>query len=156
MNLAYVSATLDAPAAAVWSVIGDFHGMAEWVAMITSSVPESDEGIGSVRRVTADDGLVLRERLVAYDDPGRRYSYEFADDPILFPVRSYRATLHLLPITESDQTFIEWYGEFDCADDQVEENRAMFTGLYSVFIADLRRHLKAVRKPLTDPKHTIR
>ncbi|WP_319456955.1 MULTISPECIES: SRPBCC family protein [unclassified Mycobacterium] len=144
MNLAYVSAILDAPAAKVWSVIGDFHGMAEWVAMITTSVPESDVGVGSIRRVTVDDGRVVRERLVAYDDPGRRYSYEFADEPAPFPVRSYLGTLHLLPITESDQTFLEWYGEFDCEAELVEENRAMFTGIYTVFIGDLRGHLKAL------------
>ncbi|WP_245669495.1 SRPBCC family protein [Nocardia speluncae] len=142
-----MSSILDAPAEKVWSVLGDFHGLAEWVTMIATSKPEGGDGVGSVRRVTLVDGRVVGERLVAYDDPGRRYSYQFGDDELPFPVRSYRGTVHVLPVTDTNRTFIEWFGEFDCEAAQVEEMNAVFTGIYTEFIANLRDHL--VRLPVT-------
>jgi hypothetical protein len=97
--------------------------------------------VGSVRRLTMEpDGRVVRERLVAYDAPGHRYSYEFAGDQP-FPVRAYRGTIRLLPITQSGGTFIEWYGEFDCDADVLSRLTAAFTGIYAGFIDDLRKHL---------------
>jgi hypothetical protein len=97
--------------------------------------------VGSVRRLTMEpDGRVVRERLVAYDASGHRYSYEFAGDQP-FPVRAYRGTVRLLPITQSGGTFIEWYGEFDSDADVLSRLTAAFTGIYAGFIDDLRKHL---------------
>ncbi|MET8795198.1 SRPBCC family protein [Nocardia sp. NPDC004568] len=141
MSRAYVSSILDAPVSRVWSVLGDFHSLARWVAMIATSEPEGGEGIGSVRRVTLVDGRVVGERLVAYDGPHRSYAYEFDDAQAPFPVGSYRGTVHVLPVTDSERTFVEWYGDFDCEADAVDLLRETFTGIYSEFIADLRKHL---------------
>lgn len=86
------------------------------------------------------DGRVMRERLVHYDAPGHRYSYEFAGDQP-FPVRAYRGTVHLLPITQSGTTFAEWYGEFDCDSHTVDHLTGVFTRIYAEFLDDLRKHL---------------
>ena len=146
MSIAYVSATIDAGIDAVWSVLHDFHGIDEWVGRIRSAEPEDGAGpaaVGSTRRLTMEpDGRVVRERLVHYDGPGHRYSYEFAGDQP-FPVRAYRGNVRLLPITASGTTFIEWYGEFDCDADVVGRLTAAFTGIYAEFIDDLRKHLAA-------------
>jgi hypothetical protein len=145
MSLAYVSAVIDADVDTVWSVIGDFHGLPAWMGRIRSNEPEHGGGagdVGSVRRLTLNpDGQTARERLVRYDSPGRSYSYEFADE-IPFPVRRYRGTLRLLPITEAGTTFIEWYGEFDCELAVLDEISTTFRAIYTEFIDDLRRHLK--------------
>ncbi|WP_433359812.1 SRPBCC family protein [Streptosporangium sp. CA-115845] len=144
MSLAYVSTTIDAPIETVWSVVRDFHGMPSWVGRIRESVAEDGHGpaaVGSVRRLTLEpDGRQVQERLVSYDAPGHRYSYEFAgENP--FPVRFYRGTVHLLPITEFTGTFVEWYGEFDADAALVESLCTRFTGLYREFLGDLRAHL---------------
>jgi carbon monoxide dehydrogenase subunit G len=144
VSLAYVSSTLDADLATVWSVLGDFHGMAAWIGRIERSEPEGGEGrgaVGSVRCLTLTGGMRARERLVHYDGPGHRYSYEFDGEDGPFPVASYRGTVHLLPVTETGATFIEWYGEYDCDTALVEQLRETFTGIYTEFIGDLCTHL---------------
>jgi hypothetical protein len=144
VSIAYVSATIDAGIDAVWSVLHDFHGIDRWVGRIRSAEREDGTGpaaVGSTRRLTMEpDGRVVRERLVHYDAPRHRYSYEFAEAQP-FPVRAYQGTVHLLPITETGTTFIEWYGEFDCDADVVARLTAAFTGVYAGFLDDLRKHL---------------
>ncbi|HTF54603.1 MAG TPA: SRPBCC family protein [Pseudonocardia sp.] len=149
-ELAYVSSTLDADITAVWSVLGDFHGLPVWMARARESVAEGGRepgAVGSVRCLTLDpNGRRTRERLVHYDGADHRYSYEF-DGVNPFPVSSYLGTVHLLPITDTGRTFVEWFGEFDPlpGTDQaaVEALRDSFTGFYTEFIGDLRTHLAA-------------
>jgi Polyketide cyclase / dehydrase and lipid transport len=144
VSIAYVSATIDAGIDAVWSVLHDFHGIDRWVRRIRSAEPEDGAGpaaVGSTRRLTMEpDGRLVQERLVHYDAPGHRYSYEFAGDQP-FPVRAYQGTVHLLPVTLSGTTFVEWYGEFDCDADVVDRLTTVFTGIYAEFLDDLRKHL---------------
>jgi hypothetical protein len=144
MGRAYVSTVLDAEIDAVWAVLGDFHGLAGWIGRIRESVAEDGTGpgaVGSVRRLTLDPGRrQVRERLVGYDATAHRYSYEFADT-IPYLVRSYRGTVHLLPVTEPGGTFLEWFGEFDCDAEQVDPMAAAFTRVYTEFVEDLRKHL---------------
>ena len=144
MSIAYVSATIDAGLDAVWSVLHDFHRIDTWAGRIRSAEPEDGTGpaaVGCTRRLTMEpDGRVVRERLVRYDAAGHRYSYEFAGDQP-FPVRAYRGTVRLLPVTLSGTTFIEWYGEFDCDAALVDRLTGAFTGIYAEFIGDLRKHL---------------
>lgn len=144
MSIAYVSTTIDAGIDAVWSVLHDFHRIDRWVRRIRSAEPEDGAGpaaVGSTRRLTMEpNGRLVRERLVHYDAPGHRYSYEFAGDQP-FPVRAYQGTVHLLPVTLSGTTFAEWYGEFDCDADVVDRLTTVFTGIYAGFLDDLRRHI---------------
>ena len=144
MSIAYVSGTIDADIKTVWSVLHDFYGIGRWVRRIRSAGPENGTGaaaVGSVRRLTMEpDGRGVRERLVRYDAPGRSYSYEFAEDQP-FPVRAYRGTVHLLPITQAGITFAEWYGEFDCDAHAVDRLTGEFTRIYAEFLGDLRVYI---------------
>ncbi|OHV06967.1 SRPBCC family protein [Mycobacterium talmoniae] len=144
MTLAYVSTVIRADIDAVWSVLGDFHGLAAWVNRIRSNEPENGAGpgaVGSVRNLTLEpDGDTARERLVRYDAADRSYSYEFAG-AIPFPASSYRGTVHVLPVTDANTTFLEWYGEFDCEPDVLDEIARTFCAIYSEFISDLRAYL---------------
>jgi hypothetical protein len=141
MSVAYVSTTLDADITTVWSVLGSFHTLPARTARVRESVPENGSGVGSVRRLTLEpDGRQVREQLVHHDAADHRFSYEFVGvNP--FPVSHYRGKVHLLPITETGGTFLEWFGEFDTEPAQVEPLRARFTAVYTAFIGDLRAHL---------------
>ena len=68
--------------------------------------------VGAVRRLTlGGDGGVVVERLLALDDVDRSYTYEILESP--FAVRRYVATVRVAPITDSGQTFAEWWAEYD-------------------------------------------
>lgn len=143
MSRAYFSARLDADIDRVWAVIGDFHGVAEWISALETCVPRGGRTsgeLGAIREFTTSNGATLQERLVAYDKADHSYSYEFVGT-IPFPVSSYRGTAHLLPIVEDGTTFIEWFGDFEAESDIREGIKGRFEKLYAVFIADLRRHL---------------
>jgi hypothetical protein len=144
MSTAYVSTTVDAPVAAVWAVLGEFHGIAGWVGRIRSAEPGNGaaNAVGSVRVLTMEpDGRTVRERLCSYDGSGRRYSYEFAGEPP-FPVRAYTGTVRALPVTETGATFVEWWGEFDCDSALVDRLTSTFTSIYREFLDDLRAHAR--------------
>lgn len=150
MTLAYVSTVIDVDVDAVWSVLGDFHGLPAWINRVRSNEIENGSGpgaVGSVRNLTLEpDGDTARERLVRYDAVGRSYSYEFAD-AIPFPVSNYRGTVRVLPVTDTKSTFVEWYGEFDCEPAVLDDLATTFRAIYSEFIGDLRQHLEDQELP---------
>jgi hypothetical protein len=121
MARSYASTVIGAPAAEVWARIRDFNGLATWHA---AAIPESEieEGkagdqIGGVRSITLADGTNLRERLLSHSDLERSYTYNFEKTP--FDVDNYCATIRVTPVTDGDQSFVEWWTTFDCDRDQV-------------------------------------
>jgi hypothetical protein len=143
VNRAYFSARLDADIDRVWAIVGDFHGVADWISAIVNCIARGDRvsgELGAIREFTTRGGATLQERLVAYDNGAHSYSYEFVGT-IPYPVSSYRGTAHLVPIVEDGTTLIEWFGEFEADGEIRDDVKARFEKLYAVFIDDLRRHL---------------
>src|SRR5690348_10007668 len=72
------SVTIHALPDAVWSRIRDFGGMTAWHPAVASDevVVGADNTIGAERVLALRDAGMLREKLVAFDDKHRRYSYE--------------------------------------------------------------------------------
>lgn len=116
MPKAYASTVVNAPAATVWAAIRDFNGLPSWVAAVTDSMIEdgkASDQVGCVRSFHLQDGAHIRERLLAFSDVERSYSYNFELTP--FDVQNYHATLRVTPVTDSGKTFAEWWTTFDCA-----------------------------------------
>ena len=116
------STILDAPTDAVWNVLRDFNGHDHWhpaVATSTIERAQAADKIGCVRRFKLKDGSELREQLLALSDLEQTFSYCLLDTPM--PMFNYVATLRLTPVTDGDQTFLEWTAEFDCAPERENE-----------------------------------
>ncbi|MFH5824657.1 SRPBCC family protein [Georgenia sp. AZ-5] len=152
MSRVYVSAILDHPVDAVWDVVGDFHGLPRWVERIQDSIVEGDSGrgaVGSIRRVViGPERRTMGERLLSYDAQRRRYSYEVSDGPMPYRMTSYRGTVRVAPVTETAQTFLEWYGDYGCAAEDVEFVEQTMSAIFRGFIVDLRKHLASVSSPV--------
>ena len=120
MAKAYASTVIDAPADEVWQLIRDFNGLPDWFPEVvaTSEIEDGKAGdqVGCVRKLTLGDGAVIRERLLAFSDADRSYSYNFETTP--FDVDNYHATLVVKPITDGGGSFVEWWTTFDCDRDQ--------------------------------------
>ncbi|MEU0850225.1 SRPBCC family protein [Streptomyces flaveolus] len=134
-----VSRTVPASPDEVWSLIGGFDALPDWLPYIPRSTPL--EG-GRVRRLTNPDGEVIVERLVDFNDTERHYSYAILQAP--FPVDGYVSTLrvHTVP-GRDDIAEVQWSGRFNPDGATEEEVVDLFTGIYRDGLDALHRTLAA-------------
>ncbi|BCF90878.1 SRPBCC family protein [Paraburkholderia largidicola] len=124
MARAQASIEIHASPEAVWQLIGGFDSLPDWLPFIPSS--ETDEG-GRVRRLSTPAGDAIVERLEAFDNSARSYTYSILQAP--FPVTGYRSTLRVQTIS-AESSRVEWFGEFTPAGVSDEEASALFEGIY--------------------------
>jgi ribosome-associated toxin RatA of RatAB toxin-antitoxin module len=135
----YASGVVPAPAEQVWQIIRNFNGLPDWLPAITASEITSGSGqeVGSVRRLTLGDQGQVSEVLVSMDDDERSLTYAFTDSGP-FPVRSYRSTIRVRPITSTGQAFMEWWSWFDSdAEHEAELMDTYANGVYAAGIQSL-------------------
>ncbi|MFE1993419.1 SRPBCC family protein [Streptomyces parvulus] len=133
--MASTTATLDVavPPDRVWQLIGGFDALPDWLPYISESV--AAEG-GRVRRLRNEEGGVIVERLVAFDDAARSYSYAILEAP--FPVTDYLSTLRVREVPgRLDASRVEWSGTFTPTGVTDEEAVALFHGIYADGLAAL-------------------
>ncbi|MEV5344737.1 SRPBCC family protein [Streptomyces achromogenes] len=134
-----VSRTVPASPEKVWSLIGGFDALPDWLPYI----PESTtlEG-GRVRRLTNPEGEVIIERLVDFNEAERHYSYAILQAP--FPVNGYVSTLrvHAVPGRENAAE-VQWSGRFNPDGATEDEVVDLFTGIYRDGLDALHKTLSA-------------
>lgn len=126
-----VSSTADA----VWDLVRDFGDISRWSKGI-SSCEVDGEGIGAVRTMKLGD-LVIRERLEAFDDAARRFSYSIVEAPL--PLQEYLSTFEVTPAAEGSE--IVWSSRFEHAGVAEADAKAMVEGIYRQGIAGIRKAL---------------
>ncbi len=143
------SSVIPAPVDRVWALLRDFNGLPAWLPGVTQSRIEeggAPDRIGSVRRLELADGAVLREKLLALSDWERSVTYSILESQL--PIRDYKSTIRVRPVTDGDLSFITWEGEFDAVGDAAAAmKRRMlhdiyypgFEGLKRLFSVDGRR-----------------
>jgi hypothetical protein len=105
----------------VWQLIGGFDSAPDWLPFILSSVVSDG---GRVRTLTTKDGGVLLERLQAFDESRRTFTYSVDESP--FPLTSYVSTLRVTEIPgRPDVALVEWSGAFQPG--RRERGRGRFT-----------------------------
>jgi Polyketide cyclase / dehydrase and lipid transport len=145
MAKSYWSTIVDAPADDVWAVVRDFNGLATWNAQMvpTSEIEDGKSGdqVGAVRNFTLANGANLREQLLAHSDRERSYSYSFQKHPFE-GVENYVATIHVVPVTDTNQSLVEWWTVFDCAPEKLGHWEGFFaTEVFKGALGGLRAFL---------------
>ncbi|GJG98458.1 SRPBCC family protein [Cupriavidus pauculus] len=140
--MAQASANITLPVSPdrVWQLIGGFDSLPDWLPYIPKS--ELSEG-GRVRRLLNPDGDAIVERLEAFDNAGRSYTYSILEAP--FPVTGYRSTLRVVGVAGADGNLasrVEWSGQFTPAGVSDEDASQLFAGIY-------RDGLQALQATLT-------
>lgn len=146
---AYYSTVIDADADTVWKKIRDFNEDT-WSGDVSKSWSENDmlgTAVGNIRVIQVGEKQ-LRQRLIAYSEPDRLYTYEFAGKPSM-NVSNFRATLRVREVTDGNHSFVEWYADYDCA----EEDRRPS---HDFFVTGCARWLSALRSGITLPTHPRR
>ena len=136
--MAHTSASLEVPATAarVWQLIGGFNSLPDWLPYIPTST--LSEG-GRVRSLANEEGGVIVERLEAFDNQARTYSYSILQAP--FPVTGYRSTLTVHEVSGGESR-VEWAGTFTPAGTSEEEAITLFHGIYTEGLAALKKTLE--------------
>ena len=125
--MAQASATIDIPAPPdrVWQLIGGFGSLPDWLPYIPEI--ELSEG-GRVRRLANPGGDTIVERLEAFDNATRSYTYSILQAP--FPVTGYRSTLRVREGNGGTGSRVEWSGEFTPYGVSDQEAVRLFQGIY--------------------------
>ena len=84
MGTARAEISIDKPADAVWSVVGDFGAIATWMPGVESCVLDGDDRILKVM------GLEVTERLESRDDDARVLVYAIVGG---VPIANHKATI---------------------------------------------------------------
>jgi hypothetical protein len=123
----------------VWNLIGGFDALPDWLPYIPQST--ALEG-GRVRRLTNPDGDVITERLVAFSEAERHYSYAILEAP--FPVTGYVSTLRVHPVAgRDDLAEVQWSGRFTPDGVTDAEAEELFAGIYRDGLDALHQALAA-------------
>ena len=138
--MASVSKTtrIGAPAGAVWAVVRDFEGVAEWIGPVTDCTM-TGEGVGAVRAVTLEGGAVVEERLEALDDAGRALTYSIVSSPL--PVENYLSKIHVTAASD-DECEVVWSSTFEVAPADEAEMKTLVEGVYLAGFDGLKRLLE--------------
>ncbi|MDQ1032107.1 hypothetical protein QF035_009689 [Streptomyces umbrinus] len=138
------AASLDIPASPdrVWQLIGGFDSLPDWLPYIPAG--ELSDG-GRVRSLRNEDGGVIVERLEAFDDKARTYSYSILQAP--FPVTGYLSTLTVHEIPGQGTARVEWSGTFTPDGVSDDEAITLFHGIYADGLAALNETLARHNHP---------
>jgi hypothetical protein len=140
MNRAYYSTTFAQSANKVWSVIGDFNGF-QWADGVGKSLIENQKrnnDVGAVRDFQYR-GRSIRQRLLAHSNQDRSYSYESVE--AMDTLKSYRQTLRVAPIVDTNTAFLEWSTEFDAPEQESELWEQIFREECAKSLEKLRTYL---------------
>lgn len=135
--MAEASASIDLPLSAdeVWQLIGGFGSLPDWLPYIPKS--ELTDG-GRIRHLANPDGDAIVERLVAFDEAARSYSYAILKAP--FPVTGYRSTLKVVE-KDGNTSRVEWSGSFTPDGVSDAEVSKLFKGIYEAGLKALEARL---------------
>ena len=129
-----VSMEIAAPADKVWQLIGGFNSLPDWLPYIPAS--ELSEG-GRVRSLANPSGEAIIERMEAFSEKERSYSYAILQAP--FPVTGYLSTLRVRDGADG-KSVVDWSGSFTSDGVSDDEVIKLFHGIYHDGLTALQRH----------------
>jgi uncharacterized protein YndB with AHSA1/START domain len=138
--MANTTVSIEIPASVdqVWQLMGGFDSLPDWLPFIPKSVVS--EG-GRVRSLTTADGGTVIERLEAFDNRQRSYSYSIMQAP--FPVVDYLSTIAVFATNDSNITRVEWSGSFTPVNVSDADAQALFSGIYRDGLQALKNNFVA-------------
>ena len=138
--MATTNVSIEIPASVdqVWQLMGGFDSLPDWLPFIPKSMVS--EG-GRVRTLTTSDGGTVIERLEAFDNRQRSYSYSIIQAP--FPVVDYLSTIAVVATADSNITRVEWSGSFTPVNVSDADAEALFSGIYRDGLQALKNNVSA-------------
>lgn len=123
-----VKETFSASADEIWNLLRDFGGIMKWNRDSLESVTVEGEGLGAIRTIKIPGGVSLQEKLEAFDDPGRSFSYSFTGKLVL-PLEDYLASMTVVPVDDA-RCEVHWSSTFGPGPFTEEQAEATVVGIY--------------------------
>ena len=117
MQTVYITAVIDAPLEQAWAVLRDFNALPRYHRFFAKSEIEDglpSDQIGCIRNFENHDGDRIREQLLTLSDRDHSCCYCILEATL--PVRNYVSEMRLREITEGNQTFGEWWAEYEVSE----------------------------------------
>jgi hypothetical protein len=136
---ATISRTADvkATAAAVWSVIGPFCAIKDWLPPVGVCI-EDGKAPPTRTLVTKDGKAAFVETQTARNDAEHSYSYVFLSSPL--PVSHYSSTIKVKANADGSSTII-WSGSYTPDKGQEKAASEALTGVYEAGLAEIKARL---------------
>lgn len=115
----YTSTLVPASITRVWALVRDFNALPAWHPSVKESRIEGytpADKVGCIRAFRIKDGGSIREKLLSLSDCNYSFTYSILESPMA--IDNYLATLSLMPVTDTNATFVEWSAEFYCLPDK--------------------------------------
>ena len=138
--MATTTVSIEIPASVdqVWQLMGGFDSLPDWLPFIPKSMVS--EG-GRVRTLTTSGGGTVIERLEAFDNRQRSYSYSIIQAP--FPVVDYLSTIAVVATADNNITRVEWSGSSTPVNVRHADDEALFSGIYRDGLQALKNNFSA-------------
>jgi carbon monoxide dehydrogenase subunit G len=117
---------IDGSPEVVWTLAGDFGGIAGWMPGMESCRLEGDN------RILDTMGMTITEKLIAKDDAARAITYAIVDG---VPVDSHEATITVTPA--GDGSHVTWV-----VDAAPEEMADLMVAVYQQSLEALKAHVE--------------
>ena len=129
-----VSETMDSAlsAAAVWTKVGDFCGIAKWHPAVKNCTLSQKDG-ATFRLLDLGDKASVLEKLVSRDDAKRSYTYMIVEG--VLPVQNYTSTISIAEAGAGSK--ITWVGKFDAKGAPDADAAKVISGVYKAGVAPL-------------------
>lgn len=137
------TASIDAPADAVWAKVKDFDKLNTWHPAVAKDeiVEGKANEVGAVRLLTLGDGGTVKEKLTAFDEAGKTFGYTIVES--VLPVADYNSKLVVAADGDKKST-VTWSGSFkhaEKADDKTATDT--ITSVYSTGLDNLKKSFEA-------------
>lgn len=131
------SADVEASASAVWSLIGPFCAIKNWLPPVGECI---EDGKAPPTRVlvTKDGKAAFVETQTARNDNERSYSYAFLSSPL--PVSNYKATIKVTAKGDGSST-ITWSGSYTPDEGKEKAASEALIGVYEAGLAEIKARL---------------
>ncbi len=128
---------VNASASAVWSLIGPFCAIKDWLPPVGECIEDGKSPATRVL-VTKDGKAAFVETETARNEADRSYSYRFLASPL--PVSNYRSTIKVTAKEDGTST-ISWSGSYTPARGKDKVASEALGGVYDAGIAEIRAKL---------------
>ncbi len=136
------SITIGKPKSVVWRKISNIVNLPEWLVDVkkTTFLSKNKKGIGAVRKITFEDGNVIEEHVVSWDN-GESFTYVATEG---LPLRAYVAKISLKAKTKN-KTQVTWQSYLNSKNmtkKQFEEFLVFMGSFYEASLENLKHKLE--------------